>query len=103
MIEVLISYTLNRLSKISLKGHAGYDIEGYDIYCAAVSTVWQGGLICLDDPNGYELKMKKGDSQLVIKGERSDHDKVVLEVIVRELKELSKNYPDYVRLKEETK
>ena len=31
------------------------------------------------------------------------HDKVVLEVIVRELKELSKNYPDYVRLKEETK
>lgn len=102
MIDVLITSDGNDIATISIKGHAEYASEGQDIYCAAVSAVWQCGLTCLDD-DCYELSSKKGDSSLNILGKTSQHDTIVLEVIVRSLKELSQNFPEYVRVREETK
>lgn len=103
MIDVRITNDAQGLSKIRIRGHAGYSSEGQDIYCAAVSAVWQCGVSCLDDEGMYEYGSEKGDSTLWIKGRPSQHDRTVLEVIVRSLYELSENFPEYVRITEETK
>lgn len=103
MIDVRIERNASAPSRIRLMGHAGYASEGQDIYCAAVSAVWQCGIACLDDEENYLYESRKGDSVLTIRGVPSTHDSTVLEVIVRSLYELSKNFPEYIRITEETK
>lgn len=105
MIRIKASFDgSRRLIALTVDGHAGYADKGFDIYCAAVSAVFLGGLNCLDDPKErYEAKAVSGFGHLTVRQPISDHDRVVLEVMARELKDIADTYPDYVRYQEETK
>ena len=57
MIKVNVKYNNNKVYELVIKGHAGYDVHGKDIVCAAVSSMaitTINNIIALDDSIDYE-------------------------------------------------
>lgn len=87
---------------LRVEGHAGSDERGKDIVCAAVSAVSVGAVNCLDDREScYAISVGKGLLECQVLEEVSVHDRVVLEVVRRELFDLADTYPDYIQYQEE--
>lgn len=87
---------------VKVSGHSGYGVRGKDIVCAAVSTALVGALNCLDDPSiNYRIEVERGLGDITVLRSPSDHDRVVLEVMVRELGYLAETYPEFIRYQEE--
>jgi len=104
MISIFVIFENQNVKKIKLEGHSGYSNKGSDIYCAAVSTVFQGAINCLtDDDSKYVVDVKDGFGQITVKDKISNHDSVVLEVMINELKDLADQNSNYISYSEETK
>jgi len=98
------------IGRYNISGHAGYDIKGKDIVCAAVSVLAQTTLISLVEVCGvrenildYEIDEKKGiiDVSLPKTIDRSLRMKteIVLKTLEVGIKSILENYPEYVTLK----
>jgi len=98
MIKVVIKKKDNTINEVVISGHAEYAEKGYDIVCSAVSSVvitTVNGLLsynygCLDyHESADDLKIS------ILK-----HDKIVdnfIENMLNLLKELEKDYKDYIK------
>ena len=101
MIKVKLTKSSNIISKITINGHANYADYGKDIVCAAVSsTVITSVNIMLsldnksieyEDNNGLIIDILKNDTVT---------NKIV-KVLVDNLYELEKAYPNNIQIKEE--
>lgn len=59
MINILIIKKEEKIFKVECKGHSGYDEQGKDIVCSAVSAITQTALLGLIDLSGsvlYEVR-----------------------------------------------
>lgn len=92
-----------------VKGHAGYDVSGKDIVCAAISVLSQTALISLnkvckieEKDLFYEIDEKIGymNVSLVDKISRAQRDSanIVLRTLELGVKEVRKSYPEYITL-----
>lgn len=100
MIKITVSRNGEEVKKIVIEGHAGYAEEGYDIYCASVSSVYLCCASALDE-RSFKHQEKSGFCCLEEKKIPSNHDKIVLDVLVNGLEALSKTYPKYIKFKGE--
>ena len=101
MIKVNVKYNNNKVYELVIKGHAGYDVHGKDIVCAAVSSMaicTVNGIIRLDDSIDYEensglLKIR------VLKD--TDINNKLLDNLVELLSELVNQYPENIEIRNE--
>ena len=108
MITIKITRNVNNeIISFSLNGHAGYDVQGKDIVCAAVSAVTNMALIGLGEKLKLELKFEKSDSGYlkVELPENIDSDDMIvaqflLESLVTEYLDIESNYGKYILVKE---
>ena len=97
----------NEIVSFSLNGHAGYDVNGKDIVCAAVSAVTNMVLIGLNEKLGVDLNFEKSDGGS-LKVELSDKTEfgkmksaqVLLESMVTEFLDIESNFKKYISVKE---
>ena len=88
-------------NKIEIIGHAMYDDYGKDIVCSAVSSITTttiNGIISIDED---AILYQVSDGKMVIKIKKDDE--ITLKLInnmIDLLKELSKNYPDNIKIEE---
>jgi uncharacterized protein YsxB (DUF464 family) len=95
------------IMRYEAKGHSGYGKQGEDIVCAAVSSLIEsaalGVLKYLNLKNTY-VKSEKGSFELSISKnmdiENRNKVDAILETMVLGLKEIEKQYPEYVILHE---
>jgi len=96
----------NEIISFSLNGHAGYDVKGKDIVCAAVSAATNVALIGLSEKLKLNLKAKKSDGYLEIKlpEDINSNDMIIaqflLESLVTEYLNIESNYGKYILVKE---
>ena len=100
MIKITVSKKGDEVKKIVIEGHAGYAQEGYDIYCASVSSVYLCCASALDEMS-FKHEEKSGYTYLGATKKPSSHDEIVLDVLVKGLEALSKTYPKYIKFKGE--
>ena len=108
MIKVEIERNINnQIISFSLNGHAGYDVEGKDIVCAAVSAVTNMALIGLAEKLGISLIFRKSEGGfLEVKiPEDTDENKMLkaqflLETLVSEYLDIESSYGKYILVKE---
>ena len=96
MIKVYVSK-----DKIELHGHSGYDIVGKDIVCSAVSSIVTttiNGILSIDNK---ALKYSYKNDVMTIEIIKRDNvcDKLINNMLDL-LKDLSKNYPKNINIKE---
>ena len=95
MIEVTVSKR-----RIRVQGHANFAPKGKDIVCAAVSSLVNTTLNSLDGFKKSEIDIKDGEVTIDIKHKVKRDDQVRLEMLVKGLKIIAKQYPDKIKVKE---
>ena len=86
-------------------GHSGYSEQGSDIICSAISTSFQMTLIGIQEVLKLKVDFKINDGFLDVDLKNISQDKLTQTNILTEamaifLKELTKQYPKYIRLVE---
>ena len=99
MIRVVIKIdeSSEKIASIEVKGHAGKDVYGKDLVCAAVSAIVTGGLNALD-PKGYDFLLEEGHARAVAKKLPSDNDTVVLKTIFTQLQTIKEAEPEFIKI-----
>ena len=101
MIKVNVKYNNNKVYELVIKGHAGYDVHGKDIVCAAVSSMaitTVNNIIALDDSVDYE----ENSGLLIIRVKRdTEINNKLLDNLVRMLTELMGQYPKNIEIRNE--
>lgn len=101
MIKVNVKRNDNKVYELVIKGHAGYDVRGKDIVCAAVSSMaitTINNIIALDDSIDYE----ENSGLLIIRVKRdTEVNNKLLDNLVRMLTELMSQYPKNIEIRNE--
>jgi uncharacterized protein YsxB (DUF464 family) len=101
MIKVNVKRNDNKVYELVIKGHAGYDVQGKDIVCAAVSSMaitTVNNIIALDDSVDYE----ENSGLLIIRVKRdTEVNNKLLDNLVRMLTELEGQYPKNIEIRNE--
>ena len=101
MIKVNVKYNNNKVYELVIKGHAGYDVHGKDIVCAAVSSMaitTINNIIALDDSIDYE----ENSGLLIIRVKRdTEVNNKLLDNLVRMLTELKVQYQKNIEIRNE--
>mgnify|MGYP002519868531 FL=1 len=98
MIKIVVTYRNDKIKSLVISGHANSASKGNDLICAAVSTVFQTGLEAFNEENKLNVELDNGFGKLEFKEEINKHDEIVLEVIMKQLECICRNYPQYVKL-----
>lgn len=89
----------NYKEAITIQGHANYAERGKDIVCAAVSALAQSLILSLErltsDPIKYDVRPGMVDINY---GNPSKHAQVLIDSFFIGVKEIAKEYPDYVQI-----
>ena len=101
MIKVNVKRNDNKVYELVIKGHAGYDVHGKDIVCAAVSSMaitTINNIIALDDSIDYE----ENSGLLIFRVKRdTEVNNKLLDNLVRMLTELESQYPKNIEIRNE--
>ena len=100
MISVKVVKENKKYKKVTILGHALYDDYGKDIVCSACSSIvitTVNGILALDKGSLSYLVSKKGMT-IDIKSD-DQTTQILINNMVRLLKELEKNYPDNIEVK----
>ncbi len=86
--------------KVSVLGHAMYDIYGKDIVCSSVSsivTTTVNGILSIDKESISYLVSKKGMTINIHSTDRITQ--ILIKNMINLLKELQSNYKEYIEIK----
>ena len=101
MIKVNVKKNNDIINELVIKGHAGYDVHGKDIVCAAVSSMAitiVKNIIALDDSVCYE----ENSGLLIIRiKEDTEVNQKLLNNLVRMYTELETQYPKNIEIRNE--
>lgn len=106
MTNVIFKKKNEKLIAFKIEGHAGFDVEGEDIVCSAISAISQTTLIGILEvlEIHVEYYIKNGFLSLSLeKKSMEDIEKcqVLLQTMVLGLKSMEMNYYDYINVKVE--
>ena len=110
MIRIEIGRCKKPICKFKVSGHAGYDYEGSDIVCSAVTAVVYGALGALEEICGlteYEDVEMGLESDYIafevpknISASIYDKTQIILETMCIGLKQIEFVYGEYVKINE---
>ena len=89
--------------KLQVKGHAGFDEEGLDIVCSAVSGIVFTAVKGIREYLKIRGKFTRKKGFMVFEmppGKVSSHSQAIMETALLGLKELSEKYPEHLSVKE---
>ena len=99
MIKVVIKVdeSSGKITSIEVKGHSGKDVYGKDLVCAAVSSVFTGGLNALEEQN-YDFLLNEGHAYVKALDIPSDYDAVVLKTIQIQLQTVEESDKEFIKI-----
>ena len=109
MIKIEIQRQKDKIIYFEIKGHANFSEYGEDIICSAVSSAGQKTRNGLIETLNFHKKLKfiEEDRQKINNKKKSkltndelEKEDILVESMYSYLKEVAKNYIDFVKLKE---
>jgi uncharacterized protein YsxB (DUF464 family) len=103
MITVVVETSQQSISSLEISGHAQSGPKGYDLVCAAASSIATGALNALDDmhPNQCLLTLTSEPAHIKIEViQDSEALQAHLQFILIQLKTLENAHPKHIRIKE---
>ncbi len=104
MTDIVIAKRDNSIVLVESIGHTGYAEEGYDIVCAAVSSVLQTALLGLLNVAGIDVPYERKDGYLKfeipsgVDGEKRAKADIILDTMLEGIKDLSQGLSQYIKL-----
>ena len=89
-------------------GHTGYDVEGSDIVCAAISTLTLTCILGLEKVQKQDVDIKRDDKRGYLKValkttdfKKVEESQVLFETMLLGLKEIQRAYKKYIKLEDD--
>ena len=99
MINIKVQYKNDKISKVTIKGHANYETFGKDIVCAAVSSIATTSINAILTLDSDACKYEVNDGKLDISiNEKSDMALKLINNMLNMLKELQDQYPKNIEI-----
>ena len=99
MINIKVQYKNDKISKVTIKGHANYETFGKDIVCAAVSSIATTSINAILTLDSDACKYEVNDGKLDISiNENSDMALKLMNNMLNMLKELQDQYPKNIEI-----
>ena len=99
MINIKVQYKNDKISKVTIKGHANYETFGKDIVCAAVSSIATTSINAILTLDSDACKYEVNDGKLDISiNENSDMALKLINNMLNMLKELQNQYPKNIEI-----
>ena len=106
MTAVTVLRAGDGISGLVARGHAGYDEEGRDIVCAAVSTLMTTAANALESVAGIRPVVKQNErlAQMMValpgdlSGQQFRDGQLVLATVLQGLTSLAREYPHYLKI-----
>ncbi|MFA6755170.1 MAG: ribosomal-processing cysteine protease Prp [Bacilli bacterium] len=100
MIKVTYLEKNNDVLEFSSIGHANSSKgDELDLICGSVSCVIIGGLNALENESCYDIDVKEGSVILKANSKPSNHDNIVLQTIITQLKTIENKYSKYISIR----
>lgn len=87
MIVVSVRYCSKELRAIAVKGHADPQV------CAGVSSCFVGACNALVDEENIHVHIEGGNSSIQADKKLNDHDAIVIETLLVQLRTIEEKYP----------
>ena len=89
-----------RNTRIEICGHAGYDLPGKDIVCAAISVLYQNLYMSIQQLTDDEIiaQFSSGNSVIVYKENLSERAQVLVDSFFIGCRQIAEQYPAHVRI-----
>ena len=102
MVKVNVKHKENKVISLTMKGHADFAKEGQDLVCAGASSIVVGMMNALGEmaPETCDFLMKKGHVEILVK-KVCDHNQILLEALIYQLKTLQETYSQYITIIEQ--
>lgn len=100
MIKANFKLKDNKIVKVEINGHAGYDIEGKDIVCASISTLALStvqNINTLCETEVINSEQAKGKMVIDVKENNKTVD-ILLDNMYNIMHKISKDYPKYIKI-----
>lgn len=107
MINAKIFFRGEKITGFKITGHANQAPKGYDIVCAAVSSISQTALLGVGKYLEREIFFDQGSPEigglleLKLKDEPDDLTDAILQTMLIGLEEVEKLYPEFVNISRE--
>ena len=98
MIKVNIKAKDGNINSIKISGHAGYDISGKDIVCAAVSSITITTINALIRLDENAIDYVQNDDLTVIVKKHDEVTSVLIQNMIDLLQELEKDYKKNIKI-----
>ena len=100
MIKVKVIRTGGCITGFDVSGHSGYSEAGSDIICASVSSAAYMTANTVTDILSLNpvINEKDGSLSLSLRSDEAEKARDILEGFALHIKELAKQYPDYIIL-----
>lgn len=103
MISIVVDRDAEGLVRAcQISGHAGYDVAGYDIVCAAVSALSCTAIVGLEQVAKQKGHYSNGEGQcrIELSGPITESGQAILETMILGLSEISRQYSEFVKISE---
>src|SRR4051812_28572399 len=103
MTKVIYKLRKNFISYIIIKDHANFAEKNYDIVCSAISAITNGTVNFLHENYRRNCKVIQFSSKIIIDSLKEEEVKyqLCLELMLYQLKNVAKYYPEYLEIIEE--
>lgn len=102
MVFVKIFETKNGFAGFSMKGHADFDEEGFDIVCSAVSVLAINTVNSIEKftetPFTVDQKEDGGYLKMLLRSDRDSDSQLLMKALVNGLADIAESYPDNLRV-----
>lgn len=77
--------------RIAIGGHAGWDVAGKDIVCAAISVLIYTLLNAIQD---FTYSFDKSSANVMVTADKNEHNRHAIDTVMVGLWEVSRQFPD---------
>ena len=98
MIKVSITKKDNKISKITMTGHAEHDEYGKDIVCAAASSIAITSVNAILKLNEKAITVSEDDGLEIIVNSHDEVTSILISNMIDLLKELQEQYKENIKI-----
>ena len=106
MVRITLTKKDDKIKKVEIKGHAGYDKYGKDIVCSAISSIACTALLGLIEFSSRKVEYikKEGHLSFDVPQAESEEERIRTEAILKTmelgLRDIQKGYSAFVKMEE---
>lgn len=96
MVKIYFTYESSKFVHFLAEGHSLFAKKGKDIVCAGVSACIVGAFNAIEETKNFQFTLSDGKAELKVLSRVNEHDEIVIQTLLTQLKTIAVSYKDYV-------